>query len=48
MNADFVPGILIGNKKIKVDEPTLVDFAPPILAEFGVTKDSNMVGRKLF
>tara|TARA_B100000949_G_C13999902_1_gene332761 strand:+ start:92 stop:316 length:225 start_codon:yes stop_codon:yes gene_type:complete len=48
MNAGFVPGILIGNKKIKVDEPTLVDFAPTILAEFGVPKDPNIVGRKLF
>jgi len=35
-------------KKIKVDEPTLVDFAPMILAECGVPKDPNMVGCKLF
>ncbi len=48
MNADVVPGILISNKEIKVEDPALVDLAPTILAEFGVPKDSAMMGRPLF
>lgn len=48
MNADVVPGILISNRKIKVNEPALVDLAPTILAEFGIPPDSAMTGRPLF
>ncbi len=48
MNAGVVPGILISNRKIKVEDPALVDLAPTILAEFGVPKDPVMMGRLLF
>ena len=48
IHAEEVPGILISNRKIRVEQPALTDLAPTILAEFGVPPDPAMVGRPLF
>ncbi|MFQ5601712.1 MAG: alkaline phosphatase family protein [bacterium] len=48
MAAELVPGIILSNKKIKLDNPKLYDLAPTILAEFGVPKKEEMVGRVIF
>jgi bisphosphoglycerate-independent phosphoglycerate mutase (AlkP superfamily) len=46
--ADLVPGIIVTNRKITVDDPKLEDVAPTILAEFGVGVPETMTGRPLF
>lgn len=48
MEADLVPGVLLSNKKIKLEKPALYDLAPTILAEFGIQKSSNMTGKSIF
>jgi len=48
MDAKVVPGIILSNKKIKLKDPALFDLAPTILAEFGIPKLKEMVGRPIF
>jgi predicted AlkP superfamily phosphohydrolase/phosphomutase len=45
---DLVPGVLISNRKISVNEPALIDVAPTILSYFGVSIPKAMSGRDLF
>ena len=45
---DVVPGVLFCNRKVGVDDPTLLDIAPTLLREFGVAPPSQMKGRYLF
>ena len=42
-----VPGIIFSNKPITSDSPSLVDLAPSILSEFGLSAPSTMTGRKI-
>jgi len=44
----LVPGIVVTNRKIHVDDPTLLDLAPTILAAFGIEPPAQMKGRPLF
>ncbi|MEW5979272.1 MAG: alkaline phosphatase family protein [Acidobacteriota bacterium] len=46
--ADFVPGILISNRKIQSQSPALFDLAPTLLAEYGIARESSMVGANVF
>ncbi len=46
--ADEVPGILMVNRPIKRNDPSLVDMAPTILNLFGVEIPEEMVGGNLF
>ena len=48
IDAEAVPGILISNRKIRLQQPSLTDLAPTILAEFGLPPEPTMVGRPLF
>jgi len=48
MAAELVPGIILSNKKITLDNPKLYDLAPTILAEFGLNKSDQMVGKAIF
>jgi predicted AlkP superfamily phosphohydrolase/phosphomutase len=48
MDFTKVPGVLLSNRKIDVETPALTDIAPTILAEFGVTKTKDMMGRSVF
>lgn len=40
-----VPGVLLSNRQIQADSPALTDIAPTILAEFGIEKPQEWVGR---
>ena len=44
----FVPGVLLSNRKITADKPKLTDVPVTILSEFGLEPGENMLGRKLF
>ena len=44
----LVPGILVTNRKVVVEDPTLSDVAPTILREYGITPPVEMTGRPLF
>ncbi len=43
-----VPGVLFSNHPIRGRAPSLVDIAPSILAEFGLTAPPQMVGKNVF
>jgi predicted AlkP superfamily phosphohydrolase/phosphomutase len=43
-----VPGVLFANKPIGTDDPALIDVAPSILAEFGMTAPESMTGKPFF
>ena len=45
---EFVPGIILTNKKMKSDRPSLYDIAPTVLEEFGIEKNKSMVGKSIF
>jgi hypothetical protein len=45
----LVPGIVLANKKFKVNDPAMIDLAPTILHEFSVgKKPADMPGRVIF
>ena len=44
----LVPGVLLSNRKIASAAPALTDIAPTILAEFGIAKSKDMIGRSIF
>lgn len=46
--ADEVPGVIFSNRPIAREEPSLIDVAPTILEEFGVTVPDSMKGKSLF
>ncbi|MEZ4548028.1 MAG: alkaline phosphatase family protein [Thermodesulfobacteriota bacterium] len=48
IEASLVPGILLSNKKISAEHPTLRDLAPTILGEFGIVKQEGMTGNSVF
>ena len=48
MEAALVPGILLSNKEIKLDNPALTDLAPTVLDEFGIPKPEGMIGQSIF
>ncbi len=43
--AHIVPGVLLSNRKIALDDPALTDLAPSILKMFGVGTPEGMHGR---
>jgi predicted AlkP superfamily phosphohydrolase/phosphomutase len=43
-----VPGILFSNRPIAAKAPSLVDLAPSILAEFGLSAPTTMTGKSIF
>jgi predicted AlkP superfamily phosphohydrolase/phosphomutase len=46
--AELIPGVLFSNKPIVANEPSLVDLAPSILAEFGLSVPSSMEGKNIY
>lgn len=44
MDPDLVPGVLLSNKKVVAEHPSLTDVAPTILALFGIEKPVSMIG----
>jgi predicted AlkP superfamily phosphohydrolase/phosphomutase len=47
MDYTLVPGVLLSNRKIAAHAPALTDIAPTILAEFGIGKAKDMIGRSV-
>ncbi len=45
---DVVPGIVLSNRPLAIQDPALIDLAPTILSEFGLSKPETMVGRNIF
>jgi predicted AlkP superfamily phosphohydrolase/phosphomutase len=43
-----VPGVLFTNRPLRGKGPALVDLAPSILAEFGLSTPASMIGRNIF
>jgi predicted AlkP superfamily phosphohydrolase/phosphomutase len=43
-----VPGVLFCNRPFRAENPSLVDLAPSILAEFGLAAPSAMTGKNIF
>ncbi len=43
-----VPGVLFSNRAIDDKNPSLVDVAPSILTEFGLSTPSSMQGKGFF
>ncbi|MHB8080250.1 MAG: alkaline phosphatase family protein [Candidatus Krumholzibacteriia bacterium] len=48
MAADEVPGVIVANRPILKDEPTLRDLAPTLLHLFGVAPTPEMTGGDIF
>jgi predicted AlkP superfamily phosphohydrolase/phosphomutase len=48
MAAELVPGIILCNRQLQAENPKLFDLAPTLLAEFGIEKKDEMVGRSIF
>ncbi|MGO9123681.1 MAG: alkaline phosphatase family protein [Terriglobales bacterium] len=48
MDYTLVPGVLLSNREITAATPALTDIAPTILAEFGIAKSKDMIGRSVF
>jgi predicted AlkP superfamily phosphohydrolase/phosphomutase len=48
MAADEVPGVLLSNRKVRLDDPQLYDITSTILAEFGIANTSGMIGHSVF
>ena len=48
IDAQLVPGVILSNKKIRLQSPSLHDLAPTVLAEFGIEKSECMKGTDLF
>jgi predicted AlkP superfamily phosphohydrolase/phosphomutase len=46
--ANLVPGLLITNRPVIADRPSISDLAPTVLAAFGIDRPSQMTGRTLF
>jgi bisphosphoglycerate-independent phosphoglycerate mutase (AlkP superfamily) len=45
----FVPGVLMSNKKLRMDNnPSLADIPATILQEFGVSLGQGMKGKSVF
>jgi predicted AlkP superfamily phosphohydrolase/phosphomutase len=48
MDYTLVPGVLLSNRKISATDPALTDIAPTILAQFGIAKTKDMMGKSVF
>lgn len=48
MAAELVPGILLANRAIQSEHPSLFDIAPTVLQEFGIVKSKEMAGSSIF
>lgn len=44
----LVPGVVLSNRKISLEDPSLIDIAPTILKTFGVPAPDAMKGRALW
>jgi len=45
--ADWVPGVILSNRKVVPPNPSLLDIAPTVLAGFGIAKPDDLKGSSL-
>jgi predicted AlkP superfamily phosphohydrolase/phosphomutase len=45
---EIVPGILVTNQQVTIDDPNLTDLAPSVLSLYGIPTPTEMTGRVLF
>ncbi|MGH9703829.1 MAG: alkaline phosphatase family protein, partial [Candidatus Acidiferrales bacterium] len=48
MDYTQIPGILLSNRKITAQSPTLLDIAPTILSYYQIPKPASMTGNSVF
>lgn len=48
ISASLVPGTLLTNRPVTIDQPSISDIAPTVLAAFGIARPSQMTGKPLF
>jgi predicted AlkP superfamily phosphohydrolase/phosphomutase len=48
MAADEVPGVVLSNRRLRLDSPQLYDITATVLKEFGVSKAPGMLGHSVF
>src|SRR5437667_227508 len=48
MDYTKVPGVLLSTRKIDAQSPALTDIETTILAEFGIAKEKDMMGKSVF
>ena len=46
--ANLVPGVFIGNRESRIEDPRLADLTVTLLAEFGIPPSEGMEGRAIF
>ncbi|MEW5901652.1 MAG: hypothetical protein AB1715_09345, partial [Acidobacteriota bacterium] len=45
---EVIPGILLANRKIRLQAPALYDLTATILNVFGIEKNQDMIGESVF
>jgi predicted AlkP superfamily phosphohydrolase/phosphomutase len=45
---EIVPGILVTNQQVTIDDPNLTDLAPSVLSLYGIAAPAEMTGRAVF
>jgi predicted AlkP superfamily phosphohydrolase/phosphomutase len=48
MDTEKLPGVLFSNRPLARENPSLIDLAPTILEEFGLSKPKSMTGGSVF
>jgi len=48
MDSTLVPGVVLSNRKIAMENPALTDIAPTVFAEFGIAKPGDLRGQSIF
>ena len=48
IDAKFVPGVLVSNRKSRAANPRLFDLTVSLLQEFGVGAGANMIGKSIY
>jgi len=48
MDIDAVPGVLVANRPLRIDDPSLLDLTATILALYGIPSPPELRGRVLF
>ena len=48
MATEVVPGVILSNRPLLVEDPALTDFARTVLSLYGVKPPKNVIGRPLF
>ncbi|MEX0677024.1 MAG: alkaline phosphatase family protein [Pirellulales bacterium] len=48
LSARLVPGVLFSNRRVAIEDPTVSDIAPTVLAAYQIATPPQMTGRPLF